>query len=174
MTAPTPDPHATRTPALGAAPLRTILVPTGFSELSRHAARYARTIAPAFGARVVVFHVVEPAPPPTEAAGMVPTSTGGPDVSLLMTTAREGLQRFIAENLPGAKSEPLVSIGVPDAEIVQAAQREGADLIVMGTHARGMLNRLVFGSISKSVLESAPCPVLLVPVRSEEAPGGRG
>lgn len=149
----------------GPRPVRTILVPTAFSDLSRHAAQYASTLAPLFGAKIIVVHAVEPAPTVAEAATMVPSVSLGADLPTLLRSAQEGLDLFCKENLSGVEVQARVSVGPPDHEIVQAAVREGADLIVMGTHARGVLNRLVFGSISKSVVEASPCPVLLVPLR---------
>ncbi|MBX3388188.1 MAG: universal stress protein [Phycisphaeraceae bacterium] len=146
-------------------PIRTILVPTGFSDLSKHAARYARAIAPVFGASVIVVHAAELPPPAAETAAMIPATAPAPDMAALLESARNGVDVFVRENLEGVEVRTIVTVGSPDHEIVQAAVREGADLIVMGTHAQGVLKRLVFGSISKSVVESAPCPVLLVPLR---------
>jgi nucleotide-binding universal stress UspA family protein len=145
--------------------IRTIIVPTAFSDLSRHAARYAKALAEATGATIVVVHAV--APPPGPLDPMLPGSpiVAGPDQRELLRSGEECVARFIDENLAGASARSHVGIGQPDHEIVDFAKREHADLIVMGTHARGVMKRLVFGSVSKSVLESAPCPVLLVPVR---------
>ncbi|HMN39266.1 MAG TPA: universal stress protein [Phycisphaerales bacterium] len=163
-------------PTLACPPIKVILVPTAFSDLSRHAARYARAVAPAFNARIIVVHAVEPPPPAVEAIAMVPSATLGTDMVALMESARQGVDLFIRENLSGVEVGSVVTVGPPDHEIVQIARREGVDLIVMGTHARGVLNRLVFGSISKSVVESSPCPVLLVPLhpaQTQPEPSGR-
>lgn len=59
-------------------------------------------------------------------------------------------------------ARPLVLIGFPDAEIVEAATREKVDLIVMGTHGRRGAARFVLGSVATRVLASAPCPVMTV------------
>lgn len=150
--------------------IRTILVPTAFSDLSRHAARYAHAIAPAHRARIILFHAVEPAPPPAEAVATVPTALHNINAGDLVQIARENLQRFARENFPEGGVETRLGVGPPDQQIVETARDEHADLIIMGTHAKGILRRLVFGSISKSVLESAPCPVLLVPLAETPAP----
>lgn len=152
---------------VNATPIRTILVPTAFSDLSRHAARYAKALATALHAKIIVVHAVEPAPPAAEVSAVAPVIPMNTDVNLLLDNARKGVDLFIQENLQVVPTEARVTIGVPDHEIVEAAVREHADLIVMGTHARGMLKRLVYGSISKSVLESSPCPVLLVPLKEQ-------
>ncbi len=53
--------------------------------------------------------------------------------------------------------------GPPAAVICAYGHEIGADLIVLGTHARGLARRLLLGSVSKDVLEHAGCPVLMVP-----------
>ncbi|MEK7715145.1 MAG: universal stress protein, partial [candidate division NC10 bacterium] len=55
-----------------------------------------------------------------------------------------------------------LEVGVPFEEIVKAAEKEGADMIVMGTHGRSGLNRLLLGSVAERVIRLAPCPVLTV------------
>jgi nucleotide-binding universal stress UspA family protein len=60
--------------------------------------------------------------------------------------------------------------GIPGDEIVDYATKIGADLIVMGTHGRGGLRRVLLGSVAEKVLRAACCPVLVVPIRRS---GGR-
>jgi nucleotide-binding universal stress UspA family protein len=62
--------------------------------------------------------------------------------------------------------------GDPAEEILRAAEEEGADLIVMGTHGRGGLSRLLMGSVAEAVMRKALCPVLTVrgPIPAEGAP----
>ncbi len=151
--------------------IKRILVPTAFSELSRHAARYATCIAKALHAQVHVLHVVAPPLPAIDPVNPGIPAPAMPSPSILLSSGEEGAKRFASEHLEGL-SMPVVtavSLGVADSEIVSYATRERIDLIVMGTHARGVIRRLVFGSVSKSVLESAPCPVLLVPLGAAEA-----
>ena len=56
----------------------------------------------------------------------------------------------------------LVWTGDPGESIVSAAEAEGADLVVVGTHGRGTIGRLLLGSVSDHVVRNAPCPVLVV------------
>jgi len=149
------------------ASITTILLPTGFSDLSRKAAEHARLLGLKHGAAVHVLHVVPPPVPAEIPATGVPHM---PPVSLPCDTleiAKASVQRFADEQLPGLTPRPIVAvaIGPIEAEIVAYAQKHGVDLIVMGTHADGMLKRLIFGSVSKSVLEHSPCAVLLIPVK---------
>ena len=55
-----------------------------------------------------------------------------------------------------------MQVGVPFEEIVKIAEEERADMIVMGTHGRGGLNRMLLGSVAERVIRLAPCPVLTV------------
>lgn len=154
----------------------TILVPTAFSKLSQLAAPWVIPLARQFGSKVHVVHVV----PPTELA--LPSSTpsmggtmgvplSGPSREELMDMSRKHLEQFRTGVLGEIQTQVTTwtTIGPIVDELVSYAQRHHADLIIMGTHADGMLKRMVFGSIGKSVLEAAMCPVLLVPVRGAKA-----
>jgi nucleotide-binding universal stress UspA family protein len=141
---------------------RKILLPVDFSPLSELAARYVARLADAFGSRVHVLHVV-----PTETLVATLPEQGSSFVTSpqqrIAETERQ-LDRFVAEHLPRPLVDKRSVCGTPAPEIAREAREVGADLIVMGTHAEGVVRRLVFGSVSKSVLESAPCAVLLVPL----------
>jgi nucleotide-binding universal stress UspA family protein len=62
----------------------------------------------------------------------------------------------------GLAAEPLVLRGVPYAAIAEAARSVGADLVVLGTHGRTGVQRLLLGSVAAKVISTAPCPVLTV------------
>ena len=73
--------------------------------------------------------------------------------------------REILELVPTDNEVPItieVEMANPSSFIVEAAQRWGADMIVVGSHGRGFLGRLALGSISDAVVHSAPCSVLVV------------
>ena len=77
--------------------------------------------------------------------------------------AHNALQR-LAGQLPAALSRVIiVRFGNPAREITALAHRIGADLIVMGTHGRSTIARLLHGSIAEKVIARAPCPVLALP-----------
>jgi nucleotide-binding universal stress UspA family protein len=61
----------------------------------------------------------------------------------------------------GIAAEGLVLEGRPDQEIVAAAERRGADLVVVGSHGRTGLDRILIGSVSERVIGHAPCAVLV-------------
>jgi nucleotide-binding universal stress UspA family protein len=143
--------------------LKSILVPTDFSEHSQNAMRYAAAFAEKFGAEIHLLHVFQ------DLAVFQPdaVSVGPPIVppaEELMTAARNALQRFIEENkLQGLKIRPEVREGSPFDEIVGFAKEKDIDLIVMGTHGRGWLAHVLLGSVTEKVIRKAPCPVLTVP-----------
>ncbi len=74
----------------------------------------------------------------------------------------EKLASRIAEHYPAAKVKQELLEGFPKEEIIEYAQKWGADLIIVGTHGRKGLGRFVMGSVSQAVCQSAPCSVLLV------------
>lgn len=79
-------------------------------------------------------------------------------------TARseEELRKLAAENAPGCQVDIAVRRGYPASEIVQVAQEQGYDLIVMATHGHSGLEHALLGSITEKVLRKAHCPVLVV------------
>jgi nucleotide-binding universal stress UspA family protein len=151
--------------------MRRILVPTDFSELSVRAAAYARSLAEQYAAEVHVVHVtpVQAQTPPGGYGHIAP----GADPRTL-GPAQECLNRFVQKCFAGspAKVESALELGSPAQGIRDYAERAKVDLIVIGTHADGILKRLVLGSVSKAVLDGVACPVLMVPGPTGEATGG--
>ena len=146
-----------------------ILLPTRFSLLSRRAAEYVKLLVPRLGAELHVVHVV----PHTELV-MDPGVPGvsmpvlGPSAPELLDQARRKLEAFVQEVVPELASATVtfaVIGGVTD-ELTRYVQAQRIDLVIMGTHADGLLKRLVFGSVGKGVLEGVSCPVLLIPVHN--------
>lgn len=147
--------------------LKRILVPTAFSELSKRAVPYVRLLAPAFDSEIHLVHVVAHSELVLEAAvpgGAIPVLGPGPQE--LLTQSRLSLEKFIRETIPDLsdRTRTFTSMGGIVDEIIKYTVAHSIDLIVMGTHADGMLKRIIWGSISKSVMERATCPVLTVPV----------
>ncbi len=126
-----------------------ILIPTDFSPTADAALAYAAKLSAKTGAAALIaLHVVSPVYY-LEAA----------DLALLLREAREVAQRAL-DRLRPVPSRTLLVNGVPHEAIVETARSVGADLIVMGTHGRSGLQRLVLGSVAENVLRHAPCPVL--------------
>jgi nucleotide-binding universal stress UspA family protein len=134
-------------------PIRKILHPTDFSNESGAALCLACSLAKQLGAEVVVLHVI---PPP---------KTWGEEIARRPPDSYEG-ELWNEYLLPIHSTEPGVSLarrleeGVPEEVIDRVAAELPADLIVMGTHGRQGVSRLLMGSVAEHVIRTAPCPVL--------------
>jgi nucleotide-binding universal stress UspA family protein len=143
-------------------PIHTVLHPTDFSERSEYAFRLACSLARDYSARLVVLHVVTP-PVVIYGEGVVP-----PEPETFRLEAEEKLNQLEAP-AAGVGLERRLTEGEPVAEILRQAREIGADLIVLGTHGRTGLGRLLMGSVAEQVVRQAPCPVLTVRLPFAEA-----
>lgn len=132
-----------------------ILFPTDFSTLGQTALELATSLARDRGAKLLIIHVEEP-----------PVAYGGGEMYYgIEEPNREELQRMLSEVVPTDPTvgyEHRLCTGSPAQAIVQLAEREGADMIVMPTHGRTGLVRLLMGSVAEEVVRKAKCPVLTV------------
>jgi nucleotide-binding universal stress UspA family protein len=135
--------------------VHTILHPTDFSDRSRYAFWLACALARDYSARLIVLHVAE-TPPVIYGEGILP-----PDPVELRAAAQGRLDRL---QVPHAdvRAERRLEQGDTVTEILHVAQEVPADLIVMGTHGRTGLGRLLMGSVAEQVVRRAACPVLTV------------
>ncbi len=138
-----------------------ILVPTDFSPQSERAWAMARRLARAVGAEIVLLHVFVETPLYSE------SPLSGERVSEVFAAARAWVAEHLGQWAAAARAEglavkTLLRTGVPHEDIVATARDEGADLIAIGTHGRGGLNRLMLGSVCDRVIRLASCPVLAV------------
>lgn len=144
-------------------PVRRILAPTDYSDNSLAAVRYAAGLAEAFGAELVLLHVV-PDLTLVLPDAVMPTPVAGPDLQELAANARAALAKIVAEQgLAKLDTKTEVRIGQAAAEIDAAAKELKADLICLSTHGRTGLAHLFLGSVAERVVRHAPCPVLVVP-----------
>jgi nucleotide-binding universal stress UspA family protein len=137
-------------------PIQTILYPTDFSEPSEAALSVARSFAHDQGARLIILHVA-----PVELAG------GGPLVPMdprFYQDAIEEVRRRLNGSDLNYHVETRLRQGDAAEEILSLAAELGCDLIVMGSHGRSGLGRLLMGSVAEAVLRGARCPVLTVKV----------
>lgn len=141
---------------------RTILVAADFSEGTREAFRVASSLASEGGTRVLVLYVAEPmyvAPEPVyfgQQSIQFSVVERAPDY---YEAVKEHLRDVYAPNHP-LEVEYFTRVGAAAEEILRAAEELDADLIVMGTHGRTGLRRLLAGSVAETVLRRATCPVL--------------
>jgi nucleotide-binding universal stress UspA family protein len=132
-----------------------ILVPTDFSTLGQAALEMATSLARDQGAKLLIVHVEEP-----------PVAYGGGELYYgLEEPNREALQRMLSEVVPTDTTvnyEHRLIVGSPATAIVFLAEKEIVDMIVMPTHGRTGLSRLLMGSVAEEVVRKAKCPVLTV------------
>jgi nucleotide-binding universal stress UspA family protein len=140
--------------------IKKILVPVDFSKHSAKAAQVGLEFAKAFGAEVQVLH-----------AYSLPVGVVGPyDYQIpanILAEMRESAARRVDQEVKklsgaGVQVSGVITEGVPTQAIVEAAERIGADLIVMGTRGLTGLKHVVLGSVAERTIRHAPCPVLTV------------
>lgn len=137
-----------------------IVVPTDFSSCADAAWATALRAARDSGAEIVLVHVLVDTPRFAE-------GSGGADLRETLDGARQWAareldQRVATARASGASARAALRTGVPHEEILGVASEEGADLIAIGTHGRGGLERALLGSVADRVIRLAPCPVLTV------------
>lgn len=142
--------------------IATILHPTDFSTFSEHAFQMACSVARDHGSRLIVLHV---AVPPVVGYGGAMTPPPEGDWKAL----EDQLHRVLPPDA-NIHVEHRLEEGVPAAEIVRVARETNCDLIVMGTHGRGGLARLLMGSVAEHVVRKATCSVLVVKTPFAESP----
>ncbi len=141
---------------------KVILHPTDFSSASRPAFRQAMQLARKTKRPLVVVHVVAPT------IALMGDGYVSPQVYDVMersvrAAANKRLGRLVAAaRTRGIRTTGLLLEGVAHEQIGRAARSKHAETIVMGTHGRTGLKRLMLGSVAARVLGTAPCPVLAV------------
>ncbi|MEZ6095379.1 MAG: universal stress protein [Pirellulaceae bacterium] len=133
--------------------IKHILVPIDFSEANEAANLYASTLADATGAEITYLHV--------SFADVVYGSYSYINVEDDEKRDMELLRKFEPTN-SGVKADYAVKMGPPADTIVEFARDHVVDLIVLGTHGRTGLSRVLMGSVAEAVVRKADCPVLAV------------
>lgn len=143
--------------------IRSILMPTDFSECADSALPYATSLARQMGARLICLHVIEALMPPV---GYAPVAETIPTLDIneqLEESATRELPKLVArEECAGLDVEEVLAHGESASEIVRVAKEREVDLIVISSHGRTGLGRILFGSTAESVVRHAHCPVLVV------------
>jgi len=140
--------------------IKQIVIATDFSEVSLLAVEAGAQLARENGADLLLVHVMEF---PTGADVAAEAIYGS--VEELYRRQLQRLEMWLPQNLRDnviAERAILRGLGTPARQIADFAQQKGADLIVVGTHGRKGLGRLVMGSTAEGLLRWAPCQVLVV------------
>lgn len=136
-----------------------ILAPTDFSELSGEGLRYACRLAKEVGAQVIVMNIIVLDETNTTSKGEIEAH-------------KQRLAEFVAKTVPDdaadLKLREVVVAGQPYSAIVECAENEHVDLVVMSSHGRSGLSRMLIGSVTDRLLRAAKCPVLVVPAHGKD------
>ena len=147
--------------------LKRVLVPTDFSDSARHAFTYGLSFAKEYGAELVLLHVVE-----NVTVGYASDLFPVPMAEVFQEIsgyARAELAKLGQEARDrGVSASEQVIQGKPSNEIIRFASENQVDMIVLGTHGKGMLDQALFGSTTERVVRRAPCPVLTVRTTEHE------
>lgn len=138
--------------------VKRILVPIDYSEGSEAAVRYAASLATEYDAELHVVHVYEP-PAPYVNAGFAAASL--PETEE-MNEAQERAQLDKVQPPTSVAVYRELLVGTPIDELVEYVEQNGVDLVVMGTHGRTGLERLLMGSVAEGLVRRAPCAVLTI------------
>ena len=132
-----------------------ILVPIDFSPTSTSVVTWATSLARDREATLILLHVQEP----------IAENLGGEPYFPMPLEPNPGVRRALLETKPDDPAIPYehrLLFGPAPDQIVKFAEDEHVDLIVMGSHGRGWLGRLLMGSVAECVMRHANCPVLIV------------
>jgi universal stress protein A len=144
--------------------IKTILCPVDFSDASLNAVRYACEFAKSMGSKIYLLNVVEPRPMAA-------------DMSLNYIPLEEELEKAASEDLEkirediakkGLPVEGDIEIGTPAEAILARAEDPDVNLVIMGSHGKKGLSRLLMGSVAEEVVRKAHCPVLIVKAGEKE------
>jgi nucleotide-binding universal stress UspA family protein len=133
---------------------KTIVFPTDFSTASDAALVHAEALAKQTNARLLIVHVEEP-----------PLAYGGGELYYgLPEPNSERILKMLEDVRPSDPSVPYahrLTMGDPAGEVVRIASDEAAEMIILGTHGRTGMTRLLMGSVAEAIVRRAPCPVLV-------------
>jgi nucleotide-binding universal stress UspA family protein len=141
-----------------------ILVPTDFSTASDAALPHAEALARQKSASLLILHVEEP-----------PLAYGGGELYYgLPDPNSERILKMLEDVRPTDQTVAFthrLTMGDPAGEIVRIAAEEGVEMIVLGTHGRSGMTRMLMGSVAEAVVRRAPCPVLVYRAAAETLVG---
>jgi len=135
-----------------------VLIAIDGEPVAVRAAETGVDLAQALGAEVAFVHVVD--------ASLAYSGDTGPPASELIAAAKLDAKRLVTalrQRLsPHSSVLEFIQVGTPSEEIVKAAKEWSADLLVIGSHGRGGMQRALLGSVAETVMRRAPCPLVVV------------
>ncbi len=147
--------------------IKNILFPTDFGAAVKVAAPYAADLARRYGAKVYVMHVLYNLS--ADAWGYGTHFDTDTLYEEMKTSAKTELDALVEKYFSGIETEIKLELGTPYEDIIWFADEKEVDLIVVGSHGRKGLGRVLFGSTAMRVVKNAPCAVLTVRVKNVHA-----
>jgi len=155
--------------------MKKILYATDLSKNSSYAFLYATDMARRHNSKIVILHAIEPVPSYaaayTDITDEIRRKQQDETVEEIKTRLGEFCKKAESQiGLPCVElvSKILVPRGHPPEEILNAAEKEGCDVIVLGTHGKGFLAHTFLGSVSNDVLHRTQKPVFIIPLPPEK------
>ena len=140
--------------------VKKILFPVDFYESALKVLPVVKLMAEKLGAKIELIHVVK------GSSDFVGYEMGAAWYSNfedeLIKGGEKAMDRFVEEKLAGLDVDTAVAVGDAAEEIIKYADKTGADMIIIGTHGRKGLEKILFGSVALGVAKGANCPVLTV------------
>ena len=160
--------------------IKNILYTTDLSKNSAYAFRYAINSAQKHDAQIHILHVIETTSPSTER--LLETVLSHDKIEKVRQETKESLIRQIENRLTEfakreLKDDPdtlkrvatiMVRIGDPAEEILKKAEETNCDIVIMGTHGKGLIEHTFLGSVSEKVLHRISKPVYIIPLPKGE------
>ena len=166
--------------------IKKILYATDLSKNSVYAFRYAVKIAEKYDAEIIILHVIEPIPSAARHYMKIYVEEAKweekieYEQDLAVERIKKRIQEFCKQETQDAPqclaliSTIVVRPGHPVEEILKAADEAHCDIIVLGTHGKGLLKQTFLGSVARSTLDRAKNPVFIVPIPQDESGGTIG
>ena len=143
--------------------LKTILFPTDFSPASAAALPFAQSLAQIYGSTIVIAHVMAPEPHRQVVTDRIPAQD-----NLVWQDARRALNAFTDNPIFRTMPHKALLDRGDVADVIPALIRDhDVDLVVLGTHGRRGVSKLILGSAAEAIYRSSPCPVLTVGPKAE-------
>jgi nucleotide-binding universal stress UspA family protein len=148
--------------------IKTIAIPVDFSEATSIIVEWGKVLAKKLGAQIILIHVIE------EISTFEDMSINAKTLQELEKTLFEGAREYMQSLLnkhfsdfPNVK--PIIVKGKIVEKIIEVAKENKADLIVMGTHGKKGLDKIIFGSVAEGIVKYSPIPVVTInPYRIKE------
>lgn len=142
-----------------------ILVPVDFSEITNATLRTAKRICEAHGGEVILFHAVSPVlymPHPESLSVDVIDVKVLQDIEAKKRKEAEERLRGLQEFLKPVGSRILVEVGDPRDLILEAEERENPDIVIIGSHRKGLVERILIGSTAEKVVKHSLRPMIVI------------